>query len=325
MIEGKTIGIVIPAYNEERLIGRVFDTMPDFVDRMFAVNDCSRDRTGEIIDAYAKKDPRIVPIHHDVNMGLGQSVIDGYLKARDYGVDVAAVMDGDAQMSPDDLVRIVGPVVSGDADYVKGNRLLHEDVFERMPRYRFLGNSVLTLLTKFATGYWHIIDPQCAYAAISKRVLARIPIEQMTKGYGYNADILNMLNLRNYRICDVGVEPIYGDAQSNIKLRSYVPRVSWLLLRLFMKRLFRKYLVREFHPLIFFYLFSFFNGMIVALPMMIRFIYFFATTGEVPPTTLLLLMFSVSFAFFSLFFAMWLDMEDNRKLIAVSTRHDADE
>ena len=98
-----------------------------------------------------------------------------------------------------------------------------------------------------------------------------------------------------------------------------------MLLRLFMKLLFRKYLVREFHPLIFFYLFSFFNGMIVALPMMIRFIYFFATTGEVPPTTLLLLMFSVSFAFFSLFFAMWLDMEDNRKLIAVSTRHDADE
>ena len=109
MLGDKTIGIIIPAYNEERLIGRVFDTMPDYVDRMFAVNDCSRDRTREVIEEYAAKDPRIVLIHHETNKGLGQSLIDGYVKAREEGTDVVAAMAGDAQMSPDDLAGVVGP------------------------------------------------------------------------------------------------------------------------------------------------------------------------------------------------------------------------
>ena len=94
------------------------------------------------------------------------------VKAREEGTDVVAVMAGDAQMSPDDLAGVVGPVVAEDADYVKGNRLLRDDVVARMPRHRFIGNSLLTLPTKFATGYWHIIDPQCGYTAISKRASA---------------------------------------------------------------------------------------------------------------------------------------------------------
>lgn len=313
VIDGKTIGIVIPAFNEEMLIGRVFDTMPDFVDRMFSVNDCSSDRTGEIIEEYAARDPRIRPIHHEENRGLGQTLIDGYLAAREEEIDVVAVMAGDAQMAPDDLDHVVRPVVEGRADYVKGNRLLREEVVERMPRHRFLGNSMLTLLTKFATGYWHIIDPQCGYTAIGKEALATIPIQQMIKGYGYNADILYMLNLNNFPVLDVEVEPVYGDEKSKIKLARYIPRVSRLLLSRFIKRLVKKYMVREFHPLFMLYGFSAFNFVIAAL-MFVRFVWLYASIGVAPTTTLTLLLFSFSFAVFSLTFAMWMDMEDNKKL-----------
>ena len=313
MLEGKTVGIVIPAYNEEMLIGNVFDTMPAFVDRMFVVNDASRDRTPQIIDEAAKEDARIRPIHHETNKGLGQSLIDGYLAAREEGIDVVAVMAGDAQMSPNDLEHVVMPVIVGKSDYVKGNRLLREEVIERMPRHRLIGNSVLTLLTKFATGYWHLIDPQCGYTAISKRALAEIPIKKMIKGYGYNADLLYMLNINNFRVIDVEVEPVYGDEKSKIKLASYVPRVSALLIKRFFERIFKKYVVREFHPLFLLYGFALFNFLLL-VPLFIRFIWLYSALGVAPTTTLTLLLFSFNFAVFSLTFAMWMDMEDNKRL-----------
>lgn len=318
MRDGKTIAVVVPAYNEERLIAQTLTTMPDFVDRLLVINDASTDRTREVIQELQAADARIELIDHATNTGVGGALVDGYLRAREGGYDAVAVMAGDAQMNPDDLGRVVAPILAGTSDYVKGNRLLREDVIHRMPRHRYIGNSVLTLLTKFATGYWQIIDPQCGYTAISHEALARIPIGQMTRGYGYCADLLNMVNLSNYRACDVEVEPVYGAEQSTIRLHTYIPRVSWLLLRLFVKRLVHKYLVREFHPLIFFYLFSLFNAVCLAIPLTIRLFYKYAQNGFVPSTTLIILTFSSSMALLSLFFGMWLDMEDNRKLAGSS-------
>lgn len=314
MFEGKSVAIVIPAYNEEKLIGRVFDTMPDFVDLMFAVNDASKDRTRQIIEEYALRDPRIRLIDHETNKGLGQSLIDGYVAARTEGADIVAIMAGDAQMAPADLEHVVRPVANNVADYVKGNRLLRDEVIERMPRHRFIGNNILTLLTKFATGYWHLLDPQCGYTAISKKALATIPIESMIKGYGYNADILYMLNINNFTVLDVEVEPVYGEEQSKINLKSYIPKVSRLLVSRFMKRIAKKYMLREFHPLFLLYGFSFFNAFFVMLPMLVRLIVLYWTLGVMPTTTLTILLFSFNFAVFSLIFAMWMDMEDNKRL-----------
>ena len=316
MYKDKTVGIVVPAHNEEALIGKTLGTMPDFVDQVFVVNDGSQDRTREIILEFQEQDARIVLIDHVQNQGLGQSLIDGYVASREAGMAITAVMAGDAQMSPDDLPGVLDPIAEGWADYVKGNRLLRDEVVFSMPRYRFIGNSALTLLTKFATGYWHIIDPQCGYTAISQKALATIPIEEMTKGYGYNAHILNMLNLNNFKVCDVEVRPVYGEARSGIKLGSYISRVSRLLIQLFMRRMVHKYLVREFNPLVFFYLFSFFNMVMVGAPFTVRFFYLFYQSGLAPSTTLIILTFSLSMGLFSFFFAMWMDLEDNRRLIA---------
>lgn len=313
MLNGKKIGVVVPAFNEEKLIGRVFSTMPEFVDRIIAIDDASTDTTLSVMNDYASRDNRILIIPHKKNAGLGASLIDGYLKAKDLRIDVTAVMAGDAQMAPSDLENVIKPVATGEVDYVKGNRLLREEVVSRMPAYRFIGNGLLSFLSKFATGYWQIIDPQCGYTAISLKALQSIPIQKMIKGYGYNAHILHMLNLNNFLVRDVSVEPVYGDEKSKIKLRSYIPRVSWLLIKLFTRRMSYKYLVRDFNPLIFFYCASLINLGISAL-LGIRFFYLYNKLGEAPSTTLILLNFTFSVGLLSFFFGMWLDMEDNRVL-----------
>ncbi len=316
MLHGKTIGVIMPAFNEERLIGRTIDRVPDFVDKVIVINDGSSDRTLEIILDRQKQDPRVVLVNHDTNQGLGQSLIDGYLTSRRLGLDVTATMDGDGQMDPNDLPKVVGPVADGIVDYCKGNRLLHRQVASNMPLYRLVGNAGLTFLTKFATGYWQLMDPQCAYAAISKKALAAIPIERMTKGYGYNADILNMLNCLNFRVGMVEVEPVYGDEQSKIKLHRYIPRVSRLLIRLFFRRLVAKYLVRNFNPLCLSYIFGMTLLLFGTVPLTVRllYIYFFTTVDVIPHTTLLCMMLTTIAGLQALLSAVQFDMEDNRNL-----------
>lgn len=319
MIEGRRIGVIVPAYNESRLIGRVITTMPDFVDQVVVIDDASTDGTAEVARA-ADEQGRVDLLIHDENRGLGQSLIDGYRRAQELGCDVVAVMAGDAQMAPDDLEAVVRPVAEDRADYVKGNRLLRAEVVDRMPRHRLIGNALLTFLSKFAHGYWHSMDPQCGYTAISRYALEVIPLERMIRGYGYNADLLNMLNIANLRVAEVQVEPVYGEEVSYIKLRRYIPVVTRLLTRLFFRRIIRKYVVLDFHPLALMYAFSLVLFALVVPVLAIRLLVLFAAFGVVPVTTLLLLSFSSMFGFMSLFFAMWLDMEDNRRLWFESRR-----
>ncbi len=315
MLNNNTIGVVIPAYNEGKLISKVMDTMPEFVDYMIIVNDGSKDETKKRIEDKALCDSRIILLDHEVNKGLGQTLIDGYLKSREMGIDVVAVMAGDAQMDPDDLENVVMPIVKGETDYVKGSRLLVNGVKKKMPKYRFIGNNILTLLTKFATGYWHVIDPQCGYTAISHEAISEIPIEEMIKGYGYNAHILYMLNMSNYRVKDVKVKPVYGEEVSKIKLGKYIRKVSALLCRLFFSRIFKKYMLVDFNPAAMFYLLAFICCPF-ALIFLIRMLFIFTTTLLMPNTTLILFVFTTIMGVQSLFFAMWMDMEDNRRLRA---------
>ncbi|MFH1721936.1 MAG: glycosyltransferase family 2 protein, partial [Candidatus Altiarchaeota archaeon] len=165
MHERKKVGVVVPAYNEELLIEKTLRSIPKFVDKVFVVDDKSTDSTTEKVSQ--AKDPRITLIEHVKNKGVGAAIVTGYTKALEEGMDVIAVMAGDAQMDPDELERIIKPVIEARADYVKGNRLLDKDALKKFPRFRFFGNAVLTLLTKVSSGYWHVMDPQNGYTAIS--------------------------------------------------------------------------------------------------------------------------------------------------------------
>lgn len=312
MYKGKKIAVVIPSYNEELLISETLAGIPDYVDFIFVINDASRDNTLQLIQSQKSLDDRIVIINHDTNKGLGQSLIDGYLASCASDADITAVMAGDNQMHPDDLPSLLDKITDDNFDYVKGNRLLHHDI-SKMPHYRLIGNAILTILTKFATGYYALMDPQCGYTAIKNKTLEYFPIQKMTRGYGYNADILCMLNIHGFRVTDSEVRPVYDREQSKIKLWKYIPKVTWLLIRLFFRRLWGRYIVRDFHPLVLFYIFAFMNIVAIIIPFTIRFFYMYLNYSELPKTTLTILTFTFLITFQSILFAIWMDMDYNAK------------
>ncbi|SEM02380.1 glycosyltransferase family 2 protein [Haloferax larsenii] len=288
MYREHTIGVVVPAYNEAGFVGDVIDTMPDYVDRMYVIDDCSTDDTWAEIQEYAAKindsapetesdsetfsfrdetpEPltdggtafadRVVPIQHEENRGVGGALKTGYCRALEDEVDITAVMGGDGQMDPDILDRFLDPIVDGDADYTKGNRLLYKGYREGMSKWRFFGNSILTFLTKIASGYWKMMDPQNGYTAISYYALDNVGIEDMYEYYGYCNDLLVKLNAKGMKIADVAMPAVYGDEESSIKYSSYIRKVSRMLLANFLWRLKVKYLVLDFHPLAIFYVFG---------------------------------------------------------------------
>jgi glycosyltransferase involved in cell wall biosynthesis len=307
------IAVVIPAYNEGELITETLQGMPDFIDTTFVVHDGGTDDTLTRIEQGRAIDARIILINHEVNQGLGQSLIDGYLASAKSDNDITVVMAGDNQMDPADLPALLDKLVDEGFDYVKGNRLLHHEVHDKMPRYRLAGNTILTFMTKFATGYFFMMDPQCGYTAIRNKALRMIPIQNMVKGYGYNADILCMLNIRGFKVTDCEVRPVYGKEKSKIKLLKYIWKTSWLLFRLFFRRLWQRYIVRDFHPLVLFYLFAFFNTIIILIPLSLRFIVMYHRFGEVPRTTLTILLFTLLITMQSVLFAIWMDMDYNKK------------
>jgi len=310
----KTIAVVIPAYNEEKLIGQTLTSIPDFVDKMIVVDDASTDNTAKIVMETAENDQRIHLIQHEANQGVGGAIVTGYKKARDLDMDVTVVMAGDAQMDPNDLIRIIEPVANESADYTKGNRLFYGDSWNMIPHYRYLGNSFLSLMTKISSGYWHIADSQSGYTAISLIALQRINLDKIYKRYGMPNDLLIKLNQHDFRVRDVHVRPVYNVGEkSGIKLIQVIPKISWILLKGFWQRLFFKYVIKDFHPLIFFYLLSFVL-LGASIPLTIRLFYVWAVTGNIPDINAMALVFTVISGLQTLFFGMWFDMEYNKRL-----------
>ncbi len=314
MYKNKTIAVVVPVFNEETQIGSVIETMPDYVDKIIIVDDVSKDNTVGIVEQCLQDNKKVVLIKHQINQGCGGALATGYHWTKNNNFDIIVRMDGDGQMDPDDLNKIVEPVVAGRADYAKGNRLFYGDAWNMIPHYRYLGNSLLSLLTKIASGYWHIADSQSGYTAISLVALNRINIDKIYKDYGIPNDLLIRLNQFDFRVCDVHIKPVYNIGEkSNIKLLQIIPRISWLLCKGFYRRLFFKYVIKDFHPLVFFYaLGGLFGFATVAL--FVRMCFFWCTAGHIPPINALAAMFSfMSTSLFTLF-AMWFDMEYNKNL-----------
>jgi len=196
------------------------------VDTIIVVDDKSNDTTAEIIKEIAEGDRRVILIQHEVNQGVGGAIVTGYKKAVELEIDVTAVMAGDGQMDPNDLTNILDPVANGDADYTKGNRLFQGDAWNMIPHHRYFGNSFLSLLTKIASGYWHIADSQTGYTAVSLKVLKKLHLDTIYKRYGMPNDMLIKLNQYDFRVRDIHVRPVYNIGEkSEIKLFKVNQRV----------------------------------------------------------------------------------------------------
>ncbi len=315
MYREKRIGIVVPCHDEESQIERTLRTMPGFVDRIVVVDDASADATSDVVRRVAAVDGRVHLIRHERNCGVGGAISTGYVWCRDNDIDIAVVMAGDGQMDPEDLPALLDPVVEDRADYAKGNRLVTGEAWKKIPHSRYLGNSALTLLTKIASGYWHVTDSQTGYTALNRRALHLLPLEDIYPRYGMPNDFLVTLNIYNMRVMDVLVKPVYGIGErSGIRIGRAVFRLSFLLLRLFGRRMVQKYIIRDFHPLIFFYAFGF--ALFVpglALGLYLVGVRWLADT-PVAATSALFAAFMFVSGLQSLLFAMLFDMEANRDL-----------
>jgi glycosyltransferase involved in cell wall biosynthesis len=247
MYKEQHVTVVVPAYNEERHIGDTLRTIPTFVDRIIVIDDCSTDGTAAVVESI--DDPRIVFVRNPVNRGYGATIIVGHRKALELGGDINAVMDGDGQMNPDYLDRLLDPLIDEGYQFAKGNRFDSRASLKGMPPVRVFGNVVLSVWTNIASGYWRMFDSQNGYTAIRQEALAKLPLGTIATGYPYSSDLLIKLNTAGFRMRDVPVPARYGDELSGIRLRVVIPQMSATLVTGYWRRLWAKYVVRVALPL----------------------------------------------------------------------------
>ncbi|MCX7007829.1 MAG: glycosyltransferase family 2 protein [Kiritimatiellaeota bacterium] len=257
---------------------------------------------------------RVVLLNHQHNTGRGAALANGYCYARAHRIACTATMDGDGQMDPGELESLCRPVVEGRADYCKGNRFKHRSARRAIPRVRYVGNAGLSLLTKIATGYWRISDTQTGFTALGLEALENLDVHLLYPRYGSGNDLLQKLNIANFTLSEVPITPHYAvGEQSKLKVGHVAPRIAGLLLRLFVQRLVKKYLVQTFHPLFLLYVFSLL-AFLVDIPLTARFLYAYFAHHEIWMAHLTLATLIGIFSFQSLVFAMWFDINDNDRL-----------
>src|SRR6185503_2414937 len=301
----------VPALNEQELVGPTVAGIPPFVDRILVVDDASTDETAA---RAAAADPRVEVISHEKNQGVGAAIVTGYKRAIEHEAEVTAVMAADGQMDPDDLETLVRAIASGECDYAKANRLFTGQAWEIIPHNRYLGNALLSFLTKIASGYWHVADSQAGYTAVSLETLRMIDLDRIYKRYGFPNDMLVHLNVWNRRVRDYPSRPIYGVGErSGIRLRHVVPKISWLLTKGFFWRMKEKYIIRDFHPLVLFYtlgMLLFGAGFVLVwLEVGLR-----IAGNPITSASIVLVALLVISGLQLLLFAMWFDMESNKDL-----------
>lgn len=235
MYRDLSVAVVIPAFNEERAIERTIEVVPDFVDHIVVVDDASADATADLAARCKNRSTEarsIEIVRHSRNRGVGAAIVSGYRRVLARDLDIAVVMAGDGQMDPADLSALLDPIARGQADYVKGNRFRHPDVWRAMPRARLVGNVLLSAATKLTSGYWHVFDSQCGYTAITRQALHSIQLDRVFSRYGYPNDVLARLHVAGMRVADVPVRPVYGpEWKSGIKVRTVIYPVAFVLLR----------------------------------------------------------------------------------------------
>jgi glycosyltransferase involved in cell wall biosynthesis len=266
MYKNHTISVMVPAYNEERLIKKTIEGVPDFVDHIIVVDDNSKDNTAKVVTTV--KDKRVTLIRHQKNTGLGGAIRTAVAKAKELKTDIAVVMAGDNQMDPAYLPSLLDPIVDEGYDFTKQNRFYATEGFANMPKHRVFGSIMLAFMTRVASGYWHIIDPQNGYVCYGPRVLRDLNFGAITPGYALENDVLINLNILGFRVKEVPGKIVYADEQSNMNLWKIIPSFSLFLFFGFFRRIFKKYFLRGFHPIFFFLLFGnilFWFGLIFGL------------------------------------------------------------
>jgi glycosyltransferase involved in cell wall biosynthesis len=246
MYRGLNVAVAIPAFRAETTVAGVIAGLPPFVDHVVAVDDASPDGTGAALDAI--REPRLTVIHHDRNRGVGGAMKTAYRRCLELGADVVVKMDSDGQMDPAQLPALLDPLIDRGCDYAKGNRFLDSRALADMPFVRLWGNLALTFLTKMASGYWHVFDPQNGYVACPARVLRRLDLDALADDYFFENDMLVHLNILECRVADVPMPARYGGAPSSLRIGRVLAGFPRRLFARFWKRILQRYVLRDFSP-----------------------------------------------------------------------------
>ena len=238
------ISIVIPSFKVKKQILEVLSSIGPEVSKIFVIDDCCPEGSGKFVLENCK-DQRVEVIFHDENLGVGGAVITGFHRAIEAGADVIVKIDGDGQMNPTLISKFTAPILSGKADYAKGNRFFNIEDVVAMPPTRIFGNVLLSFITKLSSGYWDIFDPTNGYVAISAKVANVLPLKKISKRYFFESDMLFRLNTVRAVVVDIPMRAMYADEVSNLKISKILGEFLFSNLRNFLKRIFYNYYLRD--------------------------------------------------------------------------------
>jgi glycosyltransferase involved in cell wall biosynthesis len=239
------IGVIIPCYRVGGTILELLARVGPECERIYVVDDQCPDRTADRVTSGCR-DPRLVVLRHESNQGVGGATMTGYRRALADGCTIVVKLDGDGQMDPALIPRLVAPIVRGDADYTKGNRFFDLAGLGSMPASRLLGNAALSFMSKLSSGYWSVFDPTNGYTALHGQVLARIPLERVSRRWFFESDLLFQLGILRAVVLDVPMVASYGDERSSLRPASVILEFAWKHLRNTVRRLFYSYFLRDF-------------------------------------------------------------------------------
>lgn len=239
------VAVVIPSFKVTRHVLAVIERIGPEVEKVYVVDDCCPDGSGQLVEAQCV-DPRVTVLRHTKNQGVGGAVITGYCAAIADGMDIVVKVDGDGQMDPALIPQLVAPILLGEADYTKGNRFFSPESLAGMPAVRLIGNAGLSFLTKLSSGYWDVLDPTNGYTAIHAKVADVLPLDKLAKRYFFESDLLFRLNTVRAVVADIPMFSVYGEEESNLN----IGKVFWPFLAKNIgntwKRIFYSYFLRGF-------------------------------------------------------------------------------
>ncbi|MGP9824406.1 glycosyltransferase family 2 protein [Ectopseudomonas khazarica] len=240
------IAVVIPCYKVRSHVLQVLEAIPDTVERVYAVDDCCPDHSGDFIESHCQ-DPRVRVLRNPVNLGVGGAVISGYREALKDDMDIIVKVDGDGQMDPRLIPYFARPITRGRADYTKGNRFYRHESLRGMPKVRLIGNALLSFLTKLSCGYWSLMDPTNGYTAIHAQVLRELPLDKLETRYFFETDMLFRLNTVRAVVRDIPMDALYADEVSGLNVRKILPEFARKHLSRLARRYAYNYWLRDFN------------------------------------------------------------------------------
>jgi dolichol-phosphate mannosyltransferase len=240
------IAVVIPCYRTSRQILDVLSRIDANVSRIYVVDDACPEGTGDLVEA-SRPDDRVRVLRHERNRGVGAAMVTGYRAALADGAQIVVKIDGDGQMDPAQLSRLVAPIAMGAADYAKGNRFYDFALLQDMPRVRLLGNALLSLVNKISSGYWNVMDPTNGYTAIHRAALEALPLGKIDSGYFFESDMLFRLYTVRAVVRDVPLRARYAGESSNLRIGRVLRDFPGKYVSATLKRIFYSYFLRDFN------------------------------------------------------------------------------